>query len=629
MLQIHDWSFPSSSNEHVGHGSPYGRAGDEFIRFARSLGFNGIQLGPQGRTSRGNPSPYDSTAFSRSFLSISFPELARDPLWESIVDRGELESSFSPGPSEKRSAYELAFDTQWRLCERAYARFRTGRLPGKPFVARFVTRFVKHHREWLEPDAIHDALSRRYGTPDWTRWEGESAAVERRLYCPPDRLRDAAARRLAQIRKRYRSDIECYGLAQYLAHRQHRQFHERAEELGLALYADLQVGLAACDQWRLQPLFLRGYLLGAPPSRTNRDGQPWGYPVLDPEHYHGDRTRSGGTRGCPTVDGGLGYLRARAAKLFAEFDGVRIDHPQGIVCPWVYRADDPDPIRAVQNGTRLFSSPDMTDLSGHAIARPDQLAAGSREIPRHADDWIRELEAEQVDRYAAIMSVIVDTARHRGLDPRSIACETLSTQPFPLRLVTERFGLGRFRVTQKMEVTDPRNVYRTDQAAAADWVMTSTHDTPSVWAEVRQWERNGSIRDRASYLARRLAPEGETESLRRALCADPGRLVHALYADLLVCKAEHVSVFFPDLFGMEDRYNVPGTVGPANWSLRVPADYRERYAGDVRGLRALNISYACALALRSPLVGREQSSRSRLADRLERIGVGLTASAAS
>ncbi len=624
LLQIHDPSFPAA-DEDIGCGTPYGRAGDAFVRFARSLGFNGIQLGPQGRTTRDNPSPYDSTVFSRSLLSISFPELSRDPIWSYVVDQVELESALSQVALDRRCRYEAAFDSQTRLCKRAYERYKSGRLPGKPFVARFVTRFMKENHDWLESDAIHEALSRHYGTPDWSHWEGDSAAVDRQLFCPPEQLEEAARRRLAQIRRQYRSDIECYGLIQYLAHRQHRRFHERAEDLDLMLYADLQVGLAWCDQWRLQPLFLPRYLLGAPPSRTNGNGQPWGYPVLDPDRYHA----GGAGPGCSSEAGGVAYLRARAEKLFEEFDGVRVDHPQGLVCPWIYPADDTDPLRAVQNGARLFSSPDRPDLAKYAIARADQIARGSEAVAsRHADGWVRRLDPQQADRYATLISVIVEAARDRGLEPQSIACETLSTQPYPLRLVTERFGLGRFRVTQKMDVNDPRNVYRTDNAATADWIMMSTHDTPSVWEAVREWERDGTIGDRASYLARRLVRNDETDSMRRALCSDQGMLVHAHYADLLVSDAENVSVFFPDLLGMEERYNLPGSVGPHNWSLRVPADYRDRYADDRAKLRALNIPHACAMALRSPAVSRGQiASRIRLAYRLERIGLGLGTSA--
>ncbi|MFW5716991.1 MAG: 4-alpha-glucanotransferase [Spirochaetota bacterium] len=594
LLQIHDPSFPGSPEEDVGRGTPYGRAGFELARFARSLGFTGIQLGPQGQTSRDNPSPYDSTAFSRSFLSISFASLRDDPELGALVDDREVRAALaraSRAPSG-RTQYQLAFDSQRALAHTAYDRFRTERAAGLIRTDDFVA-FTERHRSWLEPDAVFDALSREHGTTDWRQWAGSTANVDRVLYCPPPELAEAAASRLSDLRDRNHDELERYALVQYIAHRQHQRFHAHAGRLGLALYADLQVGLALRDRWRLQPLFLPGYLLGAPPSRTNREGQPWGYPILNPRTYFEETT----------IGSGTAYLRSRAEKLFTEFDGVRIDHPQGLVCPWLYRTDDDDPFHAVQNGARLFSSPNLSDhpaLADYAIARAEQLA-DEREVARYTDGWVRELDSDQVDRYATLLSVIMDAAQHHDLDLRAIACETLSTQPYPLKRVMEKFGLGRFRVTQKMNVTDPQDVYRTDNAVAADWVMMGNHDTRPIWARVAEWREQDALGDRANYLARRLVPEDHVDAYRRQLRADDGKLVHAYFADALLSNAENVAVFFADLLGSTETYNAPGTVGPENWNLRIPHDYQERYRRDARELRALNIEYACSLALRSPL----------------------------
>ena len=71
ILAIHDGSFPADPEEDLGRGTPYSRGGGRFVRFVRSLGFNTLQLGPQGLTTRGNPSPYDGTIFSRNSLSIA------------------------------------------------------------------------------------------------------------------------------------------------------------------------------------------------------------------------------------------------------------------------------------------------------------------------------------------------------------------------------------------------------------------------------------------------------------------------------------------------------------------------------------------------------------------------------
>ena len=63
LLAIHDSSFPSDPDEDTGRGSPATRAAARLFGYASSLGFSGIQLGPQGQTSRDNPSN-DSTIFA-------------------------------------------------------------------------------------------------------------------------------------------------------------------------------------------------------------------------------------------------------------------------------------------------------------------------------------------------------------------------------------------------------------------------------------------------------------------------------------------------------------------------------------------------------------------------------------
>lgn len=597
LLQIHDPSFPGSSADDIGRGTPYGEPGLDFARFARSLGFTGLQLGPQGQTTRSNPSPYDSTAFARNVLSISFDALSRDGTWSSLVDPELLEEARGIGddaPAD-RTRHGEAFDAQLALCDRAWQRFRAGGDAGRIDTSE-LDRFVDHNRFWLEPGALAEVLAAHYGSPDWRRWDGPDAGLDRELFCAGPSLAKDADRRRRRLLGTHVDEVGRYALLQYLVHRQHQIFHHRAAEMGLTLYADLQVGLSLVDRWRLQPLFLPGYLLGAPPSRTNAEGQPWGYPILDPGAY-GSATPAGT---------GFDYLASRARKLFAEFDGVRIDHPQGLVCPWVYRSDDADPLHAVQSGARLFSSPGLADhpgLARYAIARADQLATEG-EVERHADEWVRELDDDQVAAYAALVSVIIDEADRRGLEPRSIACETLSTQPYPLKRVMERFGLGRFRVTQKMDVANPADVYRTDKAVEADWIMLGNHDTRPIWARADEWFDAGKVADRAAYLARRLAPEGEAANLRRRIASERGMFVHALFADLLVSRAQNVIVFFADLLGIRETYNAPGTVGPENWSLRVRRDYTDRYRRDGADLKALNLPFACEIALRSPLARR-------------------------
>ena len=75
-------------------------------------------------------------------------------------------------------------------------------------------------------------------------------------------------------------------------------------------------------------------------------------------------------------------------------------------------------------------------------------------------------------------------------------------------------------------------------------------------------------------------------------------------------------MFFPDLFGMKDVYNAPGTVDPANWTLRVPPDYRPLYDQRRSSGEALDLRAALAMALHAR--GADPASESeRLAHALQ------------
>src|SRR6476659_9527092 len=78
LVTVHDSSFPSRADEDIGRGTPYSAGAHDFLRFAALLGFNALQLGPQGKTTRLDPSPYNGAQFARSDQSLDLFELQRD-----------------------------------------------------------------------------------------------------------------------------------------------------------------------------------------------------------------------------------------------------------------------------------------------------------------------------------------------------------------------------------------------------------------------------------------------------------------------------------------------------------------------------------------------------------------------
>jgi 4-alpha-glucanotransferase len=601
LLGLHDPAFPSLPEEEVGRGSPYSEGAARFLGFVRELGFGGLQLGPQGITSAANASPYDGTIFSKNPLSAALLALTR-PEWAELLPPDALAALVARRPgSRERVPYAFVFDAHARALAEAARSFRRRRDEGEggPLerLGRDFDAFREQHAAWLERDALYEVLRRDHRGRHWSQWRGRSEPFEldQRLYAPAPGTQAHAERRRRSLLERHAEEIEAFAFVQFVLYQQHRLLRERVLRLGLKLYGDLQIGLSSRDAWYAQGFLLRDYAMGAPPSRTNPEGQPWNYPVLDPDRYD-EPGSDGGLNEGPA----LGFVRARLTKLLGEFDGVRLDHPHGLVCPWVYRAGEADPLHSVQQGARLFESPDLADhpdLARFAIARPEQL---DRERPRYDDGWVRELDEDQVARYARLFDVVMDAARANGRDAGDVACEILSTQPYPLGRVIERYGLGRFRVTQKADVARPGDVYRGENAGPEDWIMLGNHDTRSIWTVAEEWVASGASRRQSEYLATRVRDPGEDRDDWVAhTAADPKALAQAKFADLFVGPACNVMVFFTDLFGEPGWYNRPGTVSDDNWSRRVPPDYRETYAERRARGAALDLPRALARALRA------------------------------
>jgi 4-alpha-glucanotransferase len=556
LLAIHDTSFPSDLDENIGRGSPATKAATRLFAYARRLGFTGIQLGPQGQTSRSNPSPYDGTIFSRHIGNIGIASLRKGGAFEGLVDEPIIDHCLVTGGGPARHVH--AFDASHALVAAAHAALERG---ARPDLRARLGEFAKAETTWLFSDALHSAIC-------WQRNQGFRAWPERdrELWITNDYPR------MRELVDQHERAIERYAFGQLMVHDEHERIRGTCE---LQLYGDMQVGYSDADAWRYADVFLPGYLMGAPPSRTNPEGQPWGYPVLDPAGYDGPARA---------------LVVARAEKAFREYDSLRIDHPHGLVCPWVYRTGTGDDGQAVRDGARLFESPDLADhaaLAMFAIARADQV---QRERPRFHDDWVKGLDDDQISRYAILVDAIIAAAERNGRSRADISCEVLSTMPTPLACVLARHGLGRWRVTQKANLDDANDVYRTENVAREDWLMLGNHDTAPIMTVIRGW--SAAQREKwCRHLAARLR------------LAQPQRLVSdrylatAMLAELFIARAENVSIFFADLFGLEERFNVPGLVDDANWSLRLPHDFEALHESQLANEQALDLPLAVELAL--------------------------------
>jgi 4-alpha-glucanotransferase len=202
------------------------------------------------------------------------------------------------------------------------------------------------------------------------------------------------------------------------------------------------------------------------------------------------------------------WLRARAKAAAAYYDLRRVDHAIGYFRQWIR----------------------------------DQVAPKGRFIPA------TEPEAEALgEKNFRLLS-------HGA----GIVAEDLGVIPKWARAVLEKLELPGYQV---MRWAREDGVYRNPhQYPALSLVTTGTHDTETMrawWETAPHWEREAAVR-----------------TFPELSGFDPGpnfspQVHEALVAAMMNANSDYAIIPWQDVFGTTERVNLPGTVGPHNWTWRM------------------------------------------------------------
>lgn len=615
-------SLPSDSNTGIGS-LPGAKA---FFRFITQLGFDTVQVDPEGKTKLGDPSPYTGTIFSANPLYIDLKDLAMNARWCRILSPERLArvEVGNPEPDGDRVAYKYIYVEQEAVLQEVYTNFQaklatidqcvSAEANALQQLSQDFDAFVAQNKTWLEADALYEALSAEYGNDYWPNWNGDKSRIDQNLYNPQTAEEKASARaRINELKHKYANLIGAYEFAQFILNEQKHTFKIFSKEQGFAVMADRQVGFSDRDVWAYQKLFLPGWSMGCPPDYFSDSGQAWGFPVLNPNLLF----NSDGTLG----EGGALLLHL-FEKIFEEnAGGVRIDHIIGLIDPWVYPAG----MRHTKDGGRLYSSPQREDLAPYALV--DESAI-NHEFKPDEEHWLRDeaMTDTVVDRYARVVEkIVLAAARNQGIPVDSVICEDLGTLTTPVQHVLKRLQLSGIRVTQFSDPCNPNDIFHGCNVAARYWITPGSHDNEPLlrWSKtlVKNFQKEGSevVWQHAGWLAQELIPNpDQRETFKQAIGQDALALLEAKLAELFASSAEQVQLFFADLFGMEEVYNRPGTTGGSNWALRIPKDYVAAYFKNIKKGRAFNVPavFKMALEARSCQDGALLNDLQQLAERL-------------
>ncbi|MGN0031751.1 MAG: 4-alpha-glucanotransferase [Candidatus Gastranaerophilaceae bacterium] len=556
---MHNGSFPASEGENTGFGTVNSSAGRKFIDYAAGL-FDAIQMGPAGKTKSSDPSPYCGTIFSNNPLFIDLKELTT-ARWGKILSEKTFNDIVenNPNKGKNKTSYSYIVKRQSIALSEAYEKFL--KLNDKNLHKEFET-YKQENDSWLDKDSLYEALSIEHDNDYWYSWKNET---DKNLFNPKTyEQKIEYAKRIDEILKKYAKEIDEYKFIQFVLSKQNAATKKYADSKGIKMIADRQVAFSDRDTWAYQSLFLEGWCLGCPPDYFSKDGQAWGFPVIDPDKMYND-------------DGSLGeagiLMKNLYKKMFRENPGgVRIDHIVGLIDPWVYKSGKkPMPN---QGAGRLYSSPEHPELSKYAIVGVEDL---DETLTADNEKRVKTLSEEQIRKYGRLIEkIVIAAAEEEGLTKDAIVCEDLGTLTNPVAAVMKEYNLLGMRLTQFTVPTEPEDPYRCKNITSHCWAMVGTHDNQpvNIWAKNQIHTHTGYLH--VKNLVEDLFAEVEDkDSLIVKMTNDAAFLKETKLVELFACKAENLQMFFTDYFDMNETYNTPGTSGDKNWSLRLPDNFEQ------------------------------------------------------
>jgi 4-alpha-glucanotransferase len=454
-----------------------------------AAGFSRLMLLPIGTMPDGETSPYSAVS-----------AMAIDPIY---IAPAALEDFHRVGGGEALSAdaraaletarhartvpYPIVRRIKLEALDLAFSRFFTDEWGQLSLRASALAAYIARERWWLDDYALYQAIAGLTGHPAWRAWAA------------PLRDRDPAA--LDEVRRRLSREILRHQYVQWIAESQWQTSRAHAHAAGVTLLGDLPFMVAAdsADVWVRPGEFRLDVALGVPPDAFSATGQDWGmptynWPVIEQSDYV--------------------WLRQRARRMAALFDGYRVDHLVGL-----YRT-----FGRPENGEPFFTPADESS----------QIAQGER-----------------------ILQILIGSGAE-------IIAEDLGVVPDFVRDSLARLNVPGCKVQrwERQWLVPGHPFVDPVEYPAVSAAMTGTHDTETLaaWWDAAPRDERAALAALPSLHAAGL-PAGQpwNDALR-------DHLLHLMWH----AGSNELLLPVQDLFGWRDRINIPGTVGDHNWSWRLP-----------------------------------------------------------
>lgn len=511
----------------------------QLIDWAADTGLGFVQFLPINATG-GDNSPYNaisSVALEPLTLDLrprTVPDITQAGYERIIREKNAAEPRSGP------VCYDRVRAVKYELLRFGFASFRKNKsAPAKQRRAEFAA-FRKAESAWLDDFCLFRTLMDEHGSEDWTSW--------------PDGCNTAAKARswLAASQTKAEDRLAFHAYAQWLCWHQWTAARDHARSRGVRLMGDVPFGISFCsaDVFFQREQFNLDWCGGAPPETYFKDdlfvqkwGQNWGIPLYRWEVMESD---------------GFAWWTQRVRKLCEVFDIFRIDHVLGFY--------------------RIYSFPWRPQRNAEFL--PLTLEAAAARTGGHLPHFIEH--DDDTDEHRA--ANLAHGNKHlrmilRAAGSSEVVAEDLGTVPPYVRPHLLSLDVPGFKISQWED--DGRGaVLMGGDYPECSFTTYATHDHSPMkthWEQRRRearsedegerWMANRELRFLAQFASLH-EQEGEwtpyNDGIRRTLLEA-----------LLASKARFAAFMLTDLFGMEDRFNIPGIAGHMNWTARLPMTVEE------------------------------------------------------
>jgi len=519
------------------------RAMIEWIDWAADHHVGFLQLLPINETGK-DDSPYNaisSVALEPVYLSCDggeIPGLSDDEV-------SEARDSLGTETVERLTDYTAVRKAKTGLLELAWSRFEQA----DPALHLEFSTFRAEEAAWMDDYCVYRWLMERNGgSAAWDAWPEESGTPE------------GARALLARERRAAAADVDgrlgFFAFVQWLCFRQWRAVRAHADTRGVKLMGDVPIGISwnSADVFFRQEDFDLAWGGGAPPETMFKHdrfiqqwGQNWGIPV-----YRWDKMEAEG----------FPWWKQRTAKLTEIFNIFRIDHILGFYRIYAF------PWRPQRNNEFLDLSPEeAAERTGGPLPkwqpRPDDTEENKA---ANRDDGDRRLRA------------LLEAA-----GGAEVVGEDLGCVPEYVRPHLESLGIAGFRIPH-WDSDEHDHAILGEEIPECSFATYATHDhdtLSAMWKGCAQAANHclhrhcnheeGSAAFGAARNLRLLSEFSGIPKPRHGAWPNYSETIQwCLIKALFACNARYAAIMITDLFGMDDRFNHPGTVGGENWRFRLP-----------------------------------------------------------